>query len=293
MMVKKRNKVGRPRKMPSIEPAKVLGIVDTPMINRSKVELEIDVPQAIKKMLMFIKQMNGTDVTLFCKRDGIYIYPLDHVRKNTACIFINGRNSTRYFCNEEIELGLSQSRIEIMINAIDSQTSKVMIIVDENYRNSFKYITRDGVLDTDNVADISVVHVPNSPQYNNEYEYTLSCEFNSSDFKRVINTINNSGAKTFYICKYGINQPLLIKYTGQQDINHTRSFRNPEKIKLRTTVTKLFSIGTKYIYIKPILGCLTTNNHVRIDMNDKDNIQFTIDIEKIIHIKMWVELLRL
>lgn len=122
-----KRKPGRPKKNEHVR-LDVIGIVENPDISKDNlVELSYQNPLLFKKIFTLLKAQSANEIVLQFTKNTINLITQDHLQKSTDYVTIHGNKLNRYYCHEEIVVGIKRDNIQQFFNAIDKDYIELII----------------------------------------------------------------------------------------------------------------------------------------------------------------------
>ena len=307
--IKKKKGPGRPPKNKPKFPKKKLGIQNFPVYNEfNDIELIYSEPFIMKKIFSFII---GQSDTIHCnfKKDKFNILCKDKYNSNRIKITMHANGLQRYYCKEELNIGLSVSYLEPLNKKLGKQFDEFLWFSESYDKDKFTYIyiKRISYKDSWNqtkynlVGNYEIIDENIFNKYSIE-EYPLSFELQTKIFKDIISDANNHRSNKIYIRQNGKNSPLIIEYTPECGRYKTYNpFKNLKEIKLKSNIgeDETFSIAILVDRLKPISSIIPsdtiefklskTKDMIMIAKLDNNVIEITILTEIVLNNKIYNE----
>ncbi len=266
---KKKKGPGRPPKNKPKSPKIILGIQNSPVYSEyNDIELIYSEPFIMKKIFSFI--IGQTD-TIHCnfKKDKFNILCKDKYNSNQIKITLHGKGLQRYYCKQELNIGLSVSYLEPLNKKLGKQFDEFVWFSEKFDKDKFTYIYIKRVSYKDSwnqtkynlVGNYEFIDEKIFDDYNLD-DYPLSFQLQTKIFKDIITDANNHKSTKIYIRQNGKNSPLIIEYTPECGRYKTYNpFKNLEEIKLKSNigVDESFSVAILVDRLKPISSIIPSD----------------------------------
>lgn len=291
---KPKRSVGRPKKKINRKLIKVEGVVDKPSnhdSNESGLVYSIEVlygnPIMFKNMFMLLKHVKVYEVIAKFEKDKLVLYSADPLSRTSILMTIYGDKMNRYYCEKPIQVKfstenwlnrlktLSKENTEIHINTVRSEERHYLYMVLKDDTIGIVYEDKIPVLE-DN-SDFSEVE----SQLAGEEHYPVKFELPAKKLKEIITNINQQVDKFEISIVGGGDLVLKYDYQDQPDGGHEATFKQPDKISLKTNLKEgyCFSVFVDSARIKLISGIVISED-VHISVEEKKNLVFTIYLDQ-------------
>jgi hypothetical protein len=280
----KKNKPGRPRKIPIRQPQKRVGIVSSPADERNHVEFLYDNPEKFKKILAYFKShaVNKIFIT-FCE-NSIIFWCEDNSQKNKIRVTINCKLVNHYYCLENLSIGISCDHLEKIMATIDKTYHSILILSQKDSIQNYIQIILKYDMYTEESYKIELIDEYNVFQsidhmFDEEDLYLLYFTLSSKKFKAMVNNMSTFTDQVA-IELYSENEPLSFQYLSRDNkIKHTTTIRN-NLYTLRKKLDDNDTFHTSFIldYVKSIGTSLISEN-ITIYADENRPLLFINDID--------------
>jgi hypothetical protein len=274
---------GRPRKVPKKDPIERKGIMLTPTGEDSIVEFLYDSPMYLRKAILFFKSLAAANIQMLFLPDRLVMYAPDHYNKTLICVTFFTSKINKYYCKHPLNIGASTKDLEAITASIDKDYSSVILLLTDGsaQKNLTVILENDIRIDETHTIDLIAQYdqLTNEADFLDE-NYTIQFEWPSKYFRKTIGDIK-SISKTLSIVQVSESSPLEIQYiSSNKKIHSTHIVRNPERIKLVSTLTndESFRVGVSIDFIKPI-----SSAHIA------DEIMILVDEKKRLMTKAYID----
>lgn len=279
---------GRPRKTPKKEPIPRTGISLTPTDPSHVVELLYDSPIVLKKIVAFFKSLASSQIQIIFRRGHIIFYAKDHHKKSKIRIKIDGDKMNHYYCEREIDMGVSCRELELILNRVDKEYNSIVIIVDRKYvQKNIMVMLRNNDIQINEMHTIDVngnyTHIENEQEFIDE-DYTIQFTLPGKYFRKTINDIKTM-TQQLSIQQDSMNDALEFGYSSpNKKIRSCHTFNSTNRINLISKLTDndSFRVDIKIDYIKPISSAhIADKITIFVDENKNMMTKALIDNEAI------------
>lgn len=276
---------GRPKTRTDTPQFMTEGIVSEPTMNNHLVEMVYGNPMIFRKIFALLKNFNIKDLNIEFTESTIEFMGVGHYTKETIQLTIFGEALTRYYVKENIKRTVSLPDIEKKTKTINKGHDKISLLVrDDDFRSTMYMILHVFQYDVDLPLPITFkqntedkVSVAKSDE-----NYPIRFEFDSSQFKSIITSFDSGlSADTMVIKKVGDQPMFIIPQKAEKPLSDGMPFKNPQKIKLQSTVAPedIFSTSVKILYFKA-LASANIGDKIEIAADKFGPISFTTWIDK-------------
>lgn len=275
---------GRPRKTPLREPRPRNGIVNIPKDDNNFIEFLYDKPLIFKKLWQYFKLMAVDKIQIIFRKTEIILWSEDHHKKSKMRIKINANKINRYYCSEELDIGMSCKNPELIMNTIDKTYTSILFLSKLNYMQKDIRIILNNEIEIDESHRIELIgeydKISNEAQFLDD-EYTIKFELPGRYFKKMISDIR-AFSDQITIRQDSPEEPLIFEYMKtDKKIKSYHIVRNNKSInftsKLKADDT--FRVSFKIDYVKPISSALLSEN-ITIYAHENKPLIFSINMDK-------------
>lgn len=261
-----------------------LGLCPSPKYPDSSMELYYASPEIFKKLYTLYKSTNAHNIFITFDIEHVTFMARNFTKKCTIRTTLDCHRAHRYFNKQPITIRISRKHSESVINCIDPKYYSAIQFRINNYHNEPDNIIIDLFNSRLNCCSTNSITV----QTINEHEivelwdqalYRLSFTLDKRDFKKIISDIENITPK-FIIEKVEGASPLKLKYNKDVIINTTKTFNDPKKIALQSTMysNEIIAATIAVDNIKPISNSQVAEFfQLYVDCQHKLMIYFRID----------------
>lgn len=263
----KKNKPGRPRKIPVRQPQIRLGLVNTPVDNRNYVEFLYDSPDKFKKILTYFKSHAVNKVFIKFQPKTITFWCEDSIQKNKIRVKINCDLVNHYFCKESLNIGISCEHLVKIMTTIDKTYTTMTILSQiDSLQNYIRIILKDEHTFTEESYKIELIEDYNTFQqidymFDETNAYMLNFTLPSKKFKCMINNMS-AFTNQVSIELHSSNDPLLFQYLSRDNkIKHTTTIKN-NLFTLKQELEDNDTFHTSFVldHVKAISSALISEN---------------------------------
>lgn len=285
--VKESRGPGRPRKNPIIEPLPKVGVVNKPVSNKNKMEMQYGNPHSIRKIFMLLKSMGCRKVSITFDKTKFIIEAEDHLQKSDILIECYGKHMNRYYCASKYTIHIEHEVLSSLFAQMSNNTHIIRFISRKKEGDdvSIHVVYTDRVMDVDSTYDVPIISTGPLPAHklSNYEKYPISFTFDAKYFRTLIKNMEISKADKF-----------IIQKSGEDDfrITHSRSsksasvgcnyrYRNAKKINLQSKLSKgeVFTVPIDVRYVKKFAQSLISND-IEIRADSKEPTVFIAEIDK-------------
>lgn len=275
-----RRKPGRPPSKPPAPPLVQRGIVDSPEDSNNRLELVHGDPMIFKALFTYLKNIKAREVHVRCAPDGMTFFARDHTKTSRVVAKIAGQHVNWCYVEETFWIGLNRDTVEKMFAAIDKTFYKITIVQTHDDPDALTFVFKDPALDKECNYKVTLSKYASDPElYEAEaitdpatLEKTFPIEFalTAKQFKKSISDAS-AYSETIAIEKIGAH-PLQLTY-NKATIKYNEVYRNPEKIKLRSSIGEgaSFRCTVKIANIKSLAASMVTDD-ARILCREEEDI---------------------
>lgn len=274
-----RRKPGRPPSKPPAPPLVQRGIVDSPEDSNNRLELVHGDPMIFKALFTYLKNIRAREVHVRCSPDGLTFFARDHTKTSRVVAKIAGQHVNWCYVEETFWVGLNRDTVEKMFAAIDKTFYKITIVQTHDDPDALVFVFKDPELDKECNYKVTLSKYDRDPElYEAEevtnpatLETTFPIEFalTAKQFKKTISDAS-AYSETIAIEKIGAH-PLQLTY-NRATIKYNEVYRNPEKIKLRSSISEgaSFRCTVKIANIKSLASSMVTDDARILCREEKD-----------------------
>jgi hypothetical protein len=270
---------GRPPINPKPPRMERVGISSEPKKDDNCIEFQYDSSPDFRKAIMLFKAFSSKQITFHFDKRGVSIKGRDHFNKSLINVRFDGGGVVHYYCEEERTAVLNMTSIEKTINTLDKNFTLITIVMKkQSSRSSLIFILRDS-MEVDAVYDIKLIPpshgIVTTIGICDERKYPIQFTMPSRYFKKWVNDIN-SNANTLTIRKVGIEKLSFIFKSEDQMINAKMFVRNPEMLKLKSSVGEgdIFSSAIKLDYVAPLAKSLI-GAEIVVSVSESEEMMFS------------------
>lgn len=248
---------GRPRKNPKKEPIPKKGISKTPIDPEHVVEFMYDNPLMMKKIVAFFKSIAAQQIQIIFRAQDVIMYAKDHHEKSHIRIRIDATKLNHYYCKSNLDIGIAQKDLEMVLNVVDKDYNSIVIISKKSTIQETINIILESSIEIDENQDIELIgqynHMDNEQVFINE-SYTIYWQWSGKYFKKFINDIKTI-TDEFAVVQERCDKPLTFEHNSNNKKIHKHYIvKNSSKIKLKSKLLgdDTFRVDMRVEYIKPI-----------------------------------------
>lgn len=282
--VHKKNKPGRPRKIPLREPRPRIGIVPNPKDPSNYIEFLYDKPLVFKKMWQYFKLMSVDNIQIIFRNREIILWCEDHHKKSKLRIKIHTNKVNHYYCTDELDIGMTCKNPELIMATIDKTYTSILFLCKVGCVQKDIRVILNNEIEIDESHKIELIgeytKITNEHMYNNS-DYTIIFELPGRYFKKMISDIK-AFSDQITIRQDRYTEPLVFEYmTIDKKIKSYHIVRNNKNIKL---ISKLkndesFRVSFKIDYVKPISSSLLSET-ITIYAHENKPLLFNTEMDK-------------
>jgi hypothetical protein len=279
----KKKRPGRPRKTPIRQPQPKKGVVSTPSDTRMFMEFLYDKPLVFKKIWQFFKLMAVSKIHMTFTKEYILIWCIDHYKKSKIQIKINCKDVTHYYCENELDINLSNKNPELIMTTIDrTYNSILMLSTKNNVQNDIQIILKND-MEIDELHRIILLGDNEILDYGslfNDEDYTIKFKLPGKYFKKMITDIRTF-SDIITIKQDSCADPLMFEYIKTD--KHIKSLNTAQKSENINLVSKLkddetFRMSFTIDYVKPISSALLADQ-IEIFADEDKPLMFVIKMD--------------
>jgi hypothetical protein len=283
---------GRPKKTTgctTIYSAKK-GIIVLPGDDNHHIEFSYNKPTNFKKIWLFLKQMAIEKVQMVFSKDHIKILCVDHHKKNNIQIKIDCTNVTSYFCQEDLDIGLSCKNLGMVLSTIDNKTHNniLFLSIKDDIQKNIHVILKNAEEDVEDSHKIELIgeydRMSDLDKFDDD-DYKIKFQLKGNYFKSLVTNV-----KTFTdqvaIRQDDPNDNLYFEYVEhEKKIKSNTCLKNKKAIKLISNLKEdeSFHIDVKIDYIKPISNTVLSDDII-IYADENKPLKFIINLDESIQI---------
>lgn len=263
------------------------GIVQSPTLNNTIMELQYHLPVVFKKIFGLMNQIKIHDLKIEFKKEYMIIKTIDNIEKNIILLTINGKEMVSYYCEQDFEINIDSEMLQRLLKKIDKSYSNICFYsTKENYNNELNIVLFRNDYKIKEKHIIKLIDINsledriNAIKLTNDYmNYPIQFELNSKFFKKLINDINDINDEFTIEKKY--NSPLTFKYKNSHNKLISKNiFKSNEEIKLISAQepNDIYGNSIYTTQLKPISSNLLSES-VQIFLKQDRDIVFKINIE--------------
>jgi hypothetical protein len=277
----KRRGPGRPPCRPSPPQLEMLGIVAAPLDETSLVELTHGDPLIFKSLFAYFRNIKSKEMRIRFSPTGVTMFTRDHGKTSRNIAHLDGAGMNFYYCKADYWVDLNREDTEKMFINIDKSFTKITIIYREDDRDSLAFILKDMVFDKESHYHFRLgKFTPDTELVESEKEladeildsYPIKFTLTDKLFKKAVSDIA-AYSDEMAIEKVG-EQPLQFSY-NRVGMTYTEVYRNPEKIRLQSSVDKnqFFHCKIKVANVKYLAAAMITEQ-VQIFASEDHDLLF-------------------
>jgi hypothetical protein len=274
----KKKRPGRPRKNPIRQPRPRHGVEVKPSDNRHFVEFLYDKPLIFKKLWQFFKLMAVDKIHIVFTKEYITMWCHDHHKTSHMRIRINCNEVNHYYCENELDIGLSCKNPELIMSTIDKSYNSILLLSANGSTQKNIQIVLKNDLDIDDTHKIELLGEYNITEDNDKFEdndYTIKFRLPGRYFKKMISDIK-SFSNQITIKQDSVDDPLMFEYVkDDKKIKSLHIVKNSETVRLKSTLKDddTFRTSFKIDYVKPISSALLSE-HIDIYADENKPLMF-------------------
>jgi len=213
------------------------GVIETPSDPIHVIEASFDAPIAFKYMFSYFKSVKSTDIHILFKHDQIVFLTRDAKKSNIIIARVNGNLLNSYYCEKEITIGITRSKVEKIFSSIDKSITSIDLYMCSSNSSKLHISFGDQEVEKRSVYKINTAGLDDDPdliekESSLDFDYPVSFTLPSKKFKKSISDINNFSERASF-CVNG--EKLLVKY-DKPELNYSETYTSNAKIKLTSTV---------------------------------------------------------
>lgn len=269
-----KRKPGRPCKQVKKPLMPRNGITKFPTNPEHFIEMVYDKPMILKKIFQFFKQLATTKVQIIFKPTEIILYCVDHLEKSMVYVKLDAKRLNHYYCQEELDVGMSCKDIELIFNTIDKEYTSIVILSNQAtmQRNIMFVLENDIQADETHIVDLISQYSRCKENEFLDIDYMIKFKFSGHVFKKTINDIKTM-SNQLSIRQEDEGHNLLFEYFTKNKKTHSQhKFKNSSKIQLDSKLKRgdSFRVDIKIDYIKPISSAQIADEiNILVDENKK------------------------
>lgn len=251
---------GRPRKRQLKEPQKRQGILDKPNSDKHVVEFLYDKPTNFNKICKYWKSLNTDKVKFVFSRDRLILYTNNYGDTNDVGIKCEGSKMNQYWCSEPMNIGVSFTNIEPILNKLDKSYESISFVIRERTKNKILHIILQNDVNIPEYFDVEIFiseeigkELPKELFPTVAVPYALDFHLPGKYFKKMISDTKQFD-KQWTIEKYGDDGNLMFTFkSANGQVNAKLVPKNLDEIGLQSLVTKneIFSVSVYIDRLKP------------------------------------------
>lgn len=285
---------GRPRRTPVRQPKPKNGIVTTPTDARHYIEFLFDKPLIFKKLWQFFKLMAVDRLHLSFDKENITIYCSDHHKKSNIRVKINCNEVNHYFCENELDIGLSCKNPELIMSTIDKTYNSILFLSSkDNIQKNIQVVLKNDI-DIEEAHKIELIgeydRIENQERFSDE-NYVVKFNLPGKYFKKMISDI-----KTFSdqltIRQDSHDDNLMFEYIkNDKKIKSLYTIKNNNSINLKSNLVEddTFRTSIKIDYIRPISSALLSEN-ITIYADENKPMMFIINMDPAVEMRILTQI---
>ncbi len=285
---------GRPKKVPKVSKADLLGVIDTPTNTDNRVELCYRNPAAFKKIID-LHADDGANEMKFCfSKQETYVPAKSHTSKTALHLLIVGKNLDSYFCSEPVSATVKVTDMKTVFGSVIKTAKKVRFELRESYRDRMYIIFEGNEYGAIEKFDIAVSQnniLESREIMDQDLLYPLRVNFASDYIKNRFANLSKIH-KFVKIQQSGSN--LQFTHDKGHGINWTSVY--PDKEKLRADIKPnigLVDVSVSLDYILPFTNSkIGENVTISIDTHKKICMSSVFDnygTDWVFHIKIYAD----
>ncbi len=277
---------GRPRKNPIMEPLPKLGVVDKPVSNKNKMEMQYGNPHSIRKIFMLLKSMGCRKVFITFDKKKFTIEAEDHLQKSDILVECYGKHMNRYYCSSKYTIQIEHDVLAILFAQMSNNTHVIRFISrkKEGEDVNIHVVYTDRIMDVDSTYDVPIIGTGAPPlhKWSNPDKYPVSFTFDAKYFRTLIKNMETSKADKFIIQKSGEDDFRITHSRNSKaaSVGCNYRYRNAQKIKLdsKLSKTEVFTVPIDVRYVKRFAQSLISDN-IEIRADSKEPTIFVAEID--------------
>ncbi len=285
---------GRPRRTPVRQPRPKNGIVASPTDPRHYVEFLFDKPLIFKKLWQFFKLMAVDRLHLLFDKESITIYCSDHHKKSNIRVKINCNEVNHYFCENELDIGLSCKNPELIMSTIDKTYNSILFLSSkDNIQKNIQVVLKNDI-DIEEAHKIELIgeydRMENQEKFADE-DYAVKFNLPGKYFKKVVSDI-----KTFSdqmtIRQDGPDDNLMFEYIkNDKKVKSLYTIKNNSSVNLKSKLSEddTFRTSIKIDYIRPISSALLSEN-ITIYADENKPMMFIINMDPAVEMRILTQI---
>ena len=286
---------GRPLKTKPNLPRPRLGVVDKASDESHYVEFLYDKPIIFKKLWQFFKLMAVDKIHMSFMKDSVGIYCVDHLNKSQIQVKIDCNNVNHYFCDKELDIGLSSKNIEIIMGTIDKTYNSILFLsTKDNIQKNIQVVLKNNT-DAKEMHKIELIgdynRISNNANFVDE-DYMIKFKLTGKYFKKMISDIK-SFSDQITIKKDGPDENLVFEYIkNDKKIKSTHTMENNSAISLRDSLgpDDTFRTSFKVDYVKPISQAYLDET-IEIYSDENKPLKFIIQMDEAIKVTILTQII--
>lgn len=245
-----KKKPGRPRKQNIHIPIAVHGIVEKPAHEVDLIELIYSDPMLFKKYIALLKGYGVGEIELNFDKNGLRIDTKNRVNTVDISTVLSGACMNLYYCKEPIRIWVKRTALELVVNTLSKNHSRITWVLRENYREMLYIIVKNSSIGSDQIFEVEVFSKaaqipPIVPD--DDSAYPIRFRISTKYFKKAITTVSKD-AKRFTIQKNGA-QPLQLTIGRSQgsNVGWTEVYQESDKISLQSQIANddIFNVSVE------------------------------------------------
>lgn len=284
--VKETRGPGRPRKNPIMEPLPRLGVVNKPVSNKNKMEMQYGNPHSIRKIFMLLKSMGCRKVFITFDKTKFTIEAEDHLQKSNVLVECYGKHMNRYYCASKYTIQIEHDVLAILFAQMSNNTHVIRFISrkKEGEDVNIHVVYTDRVMDVDSTYDVPIIGTGAPPhhKWSNLENYPVSFTFDAKYFRTLIKNMETSKADKFIIQKSGDDDFRITHSRNSKaaSVGCNYRYRSAQKIKLESKLSKgeVFTVPIDVRYVKKFAQSLISDN-IEIRADSKEPTVFIAEID--------------
>lgn len=230
---------GRPRKNPKKEPGKRKGIAARPLESANFMEFLYDSPVYIKKIFQFFKKLAATHIQILFRPTEVIFYAVDHHKASKIRVRIAGARLNHYYCHSTLDIGISASDVDLILNKVDKTYSNIVMMshVNDTQKSLIINFHNEMRIQESHSCDLIGQYdkIENEAAFN-DLVYAIKFEFPLRIFRKMIMEIKTMSDQ-LSIIQEDAKSKLLFEYdTANRKIQSKHTVGDNSLIKLVSTV---------------------------------------------------------
>jgi len=199
-------------------------------------------------------------------------------------IKINADKVNHYFCDSELDLGMSCKNPELVMSTIDKSYTSILFLSKQGYTQKDIRIILNNEIEIDESHKIELIGEYKKISNENMFldtDYTIKFELPGKYFKKMISDIR-AFSDQITIRQDGVDEPLIFEYTkSDKKIKSYNIVRNNKMIKFESNLKEdeTFNVSFKIDYVKPISSAMLSENIV-IYAHESKPLMFSVLMDK-------------